>query len=464
MLLLAGALFVVFVLALLGYLINFFFCVLLVPARSENDIREAKNATMNPLARRVERNRDEVRKLSQKCGNRFCIDCGIRGPLYVVTNFRVFVCSTCAALHRSLQHKVKGISMTEFTDEEVACLNVGGNDRAARVWLASYENNKPPHGSDIAVRDFIVNAFENMAYVNREELERFQNDLKAVGTGAPCCHLPHTMNLPLPEHGPQRPLTSLPPEQPTKEKPLPPEPSSYSTGLQDLSSAPRPQVELFEQSTPQTSSSAPVNFSAPTTDDDLFAEFVAAAAPPASSVAADVPTAQRPLDGWLNSVTSGHPHVNIPVSIPPGVTMGPGPYSTSQPLSAGQMEYPPNMLSQPGFQGPFDVQQEGYGGMTRGNFFQLQPQPQQFQYAFSMGPPAGPNGVPYQAPTAQGQTPSGGSATLMNMCGVDFFQEPPANPWGNFNSSESTKTEPVKTKSEPQNDIFASLDPFIGKW
>ncbi|EKF99866.1 ADP-ribosylation factor GTPase activating protein, putative [Trypanosoma cruzi] len=220
MLLLAGALFVVFVLALLGHLISFlfffFFCVLFVPARSENDIREAKNATMNPLARRVERNRDEVRKLSQKCGNRFCIDCGIRGPLYVVTNFRVFVCSTCAALHRSLQHKVKGISMTEFTDEEVACLNVGGNDRAARVWLASYENNKPPHGSDIAVRDFIVSAFENMAYVNREELERFQNDLKAVGNGAPCCHLPHTMNLPLPEQGPQRPLTSLPPEQPTK--------------------------------------------------------------------------------------------------------------------------------------------------------------------------------------------------------------------------------------------------------
>ncbi|EKF28439.1 ADP-ribosylation factor GTPase activating protein, putative [Trypanosoma cruzi marinkellei] len=440
--------------------------MLLLPASSENDIREAKNVTMNPLARRMERNRDEVRKLSQKSGNRFCIDCGIRGPLYVVTNFRVFVCSTCAALHRSLQHKVKGISMTEFTDEEVACLNIGGNDRAARVWLASYENNnKPPHGSDIAVRDFIVSAFENMSYVNREELERFQNDLKAVGTRATCSHLPHTMNLPLPERGSQRSLTSLPPEPPTTEKPSPPEPLSSSTGLQDLSSAPRPQVELFEHSTPQTLSSAPVNVSAPTTDDDFFADFVAAAAPPASSVTADIPTPQRPLDAWLTSGASAHPQVNIPVSISPGVTMGPVPYTTSQPLPAGQMEYPPSMFSQPGSQGQFGVQQEGgYGGMTRGTFLQPQPQPQQFQYAFSMGPPVGPNGVPYQAPNAQVQTPSGGSATLMNMCGVDFFQEVPANPWGNFNSPEPTKTESVKNKSEPHNEAFASLDPFSGKW
>jgi len=47
--------------------------------------------------------------------------------MYVVMNFGVFVCSTCAGIHREFSHKVKGISMCNFNDEEVKTLTVNGN-------------------------------------------------------------------------------------------------------------------------------------------------------------------------------------------------------------------------------------------------------------------------------------------------------------------------------------------------
>ncbi|KAH8607867.1 putative GTPase activating protein for Arf [Trypanosoma vivax] len=132
----------------------------------------------------MNRNNDEVRKISQKDGNRYCMDCGMRGPVYVVVDFYIFVCSTCAALHRSHQHKVKGISMTEFTDEEVTCLRIGGNDRASAVWLKRYTRDKPSHKNGTAVSDFIAAVFTRAEYVSEEEYEKLQWDILQAITGS----------------------------------------------------------------------------------------------------------------------------------------------------------------------------------------------------------------------------------------------------------------------------------------
>ena len=45
----------------------------------------------------------------------------------VVINFGVFVCSSCAGIHREMTHKVKGISMSTFTPEDLKLLNEKGN-------------------------------------------------------------------------------------------------------------------------------------------------------------------------------------------------------------------------------------------------------------------------------------------------------------------------------------------------
>ena len=47
--------------------------------------------------------------------------------MYCVMNFFVFVCSSCAGIHRELNHKVKGISMSVFTEQELKDLGENGN-------------------------------------------------------------------------------------------------------------------------------------------------------------------------------------------------------------------------------------------------------------------------------------------------------------------------------------------------
>lgn len=47
--------------------------------------------------------------------------------MYCVMNFSVFVCSACAGIHREMTHKVKGISMCVFSDQELKDLTTNGN-------------------------------------------------------------------------------------------------------------------------------------------------------------------------------------------------------------------------------------------------------------------------------------------------------------------------------------------------
>jgi len=47
--------------------------------------------------------------------------------MYAVMNFGVFVCSACAGIHRELNHKVKGLAMCTFKDDELKNLSTHGN-------------------------------------------------------------------------------------------------------------------------------------------------------------------------------------------------------------------------------------------------------------------------------------------------------------------------------------------------
>jgi diketogulonate reductase-like aldo/keto reductase len=46
-----------------------------------------------------------------------------------VAEFGIFVCSSCAGIHREMNHKgVKGIGMSNFTDKETETLAQLGNE------------------------------------------------------------------------------------------------------------------------------------------------------------------------------------------------------------------------------------------------------------------------------------------------------------------------------------------------
>ena len=59
--------------------------------------------------------------------------------MYVVMNFGVFVCSNCAGIHREMTHKVKGISMSNFSETEMTFLIENGN--AVSFMAQDYANS-----------------------------------------------------------------------------------------------------------------------------------------------------------------------------------------------------------------------------------------------------------------------------------------------------------------------------------
>lgn len=68
---------------------------------------------------------DALRQIQE---NKSCFDCHEKGTMYcVMAPYFVFVCSLCAGIHREMNNKVKGISMSNFSDSETTSLKQHGN-------------------------------------------------------------------------------------------------------------------------------------------------------------------------------------------------------------------------------------------------------------------------------------------------------------------------------------------------
>lgn len=107
-----------------------------------------------------------IKELAKKKSNRNCFDCGRSGPQQNVnTTLNTFVCTQCGGIHRKYNHKVKTINMSTFTPGEVEALEHGGNKRARRFWLASFEEGKsyPIEPEDPSN----IDRFMQLAYVER---------------------------------------------------------------------------------------------------------------------------------------------------------------------------------------------------------------------------------------------------------------------------------------------------------
>jgi hypothetical protein len=140
-------------------------------------------------SKRAEKVKEELRKLTLLEDNKYCIDCGMRGPLYAVLDFHIFVCSQCSAIHRGAQHKVKGISMSEFTDEELTGMKIGGNATAKKVWLQGFRGPLPREGDEKAIKDHIRHVFDEKRYYSAQAQGEFKAAL-AQGTLPPVQPLP----------------------------------------------------------------------------------------------------------------------------------------------------------------------------------------------------------------------------------------------------------------------------------
>ncbi|CAK0901580.1 unnamed protein product [Prorocentrum cordatum] len=96
--------------------------------------------------------------------NHECINCLRPVPTHVCFDFRTFVCTACAGVHREFGHRVAPVRRWKCTEQEYSDLLRGGNARAAAELLANWDEElfpRPDTGSgDVeAVRDFIRKAY-----------------------------------------------------------------------------------------------------------------------------------------------------------------------------------------------------------------------------------------------------------------------------------------------------------------
>ncbi|KAL8150815.1 hypothetical protein V2J09_020623 [Rumex salicifolius] len=111
--------------------------------------------------REEERNEKIIRGLMKLPPNRRCINCNSLGPQYVCNSFWTFVCITCSGIHREFTHRVKSVSMSKFTSQEVESLQNGGNQRAKEMFLKDwdFERQRLPSGNNVEkIREFIKNS------------------------------------------------------------------------------------------------------------------------------------------------------------------------------------------------------------------------------------------------------------------------------------------------------------------
>ncbi|XP_029628677.1 arf-GAP domain and FG repeat-containing protein 1 [Salmo trutta] len=71
-----------------------------------------------------------LREMTSLPPNRKCFDCDQRGPTYANMTVGSFVCTSCSGILRGLNppHRVKSISMTTFTQQEIEFLQKHGNE------------------------------------------------------------------------------------------------------------------------------------------------------------------------------------------------------------------------------------------------------------------------------------------------------------------------------------------------
>ncbi|DBA05093.1 TPA: hypothetical protein N0F65_000781 [Lagenidium giganteum] len=90
----------------------------------------------------------ELNTLRKLEANKTCVNCDAYskfGHQNICEKFKTFVCSNCKSAHQSYSMRVKSVTMSNWTKEEVDALkesNGGGNAVGRRVWLGRWDESK----------------------------------------------------------------------------------------------------------------------------------------------------------------------------------------------------------------------------------------------------------------------------------------------------------------------------------
>lgn len=259
--------------------------------------------------------------------NRSCFDCAQRGPTYANMTVGSFVCTTCSGILRGLNppHRVKSISMTTFTQQEIEFLQKHSNEVCKHIWLGLYDDRSsavPDFREPQKVKEFLQEKYEKKRWYVPPEQAKVLATVQASISGSSASSTSSTPEV-------------LP--QPIKTLHLNKTPSSQSP----VSSRVQSQAALQEKKFDLLSDlggdifAAPPSHSAGTSNFANFAHFNRPSAPSSSTDFAN-------FEAFGNSSVSQHfpPPPSSSLPPPPSSSSHPQP-SLQPPQTGGSVSVPP---------------------------------------------------------------------------------------------------------------------------
>lgn len=88
-------------------------------------------------------------------------------PTNVNVTAKTFVCTRCSGLLREYGQRIKSISASVFTPEEILSLQQGGNAAAEKVWLATYSPqfySEPKDDDQFGIKEFMRLKYQELKW------------------------------------------------------------------------------------------------------------------------------------------------------------------------------------------------------------------------------------------------------------------------------------------------------------
>jgi len=105
---------------------------------------------------------------ASQAANKKCFDCEQRGPTYINVTIGSFVCTKCSGMLRGINppHRIKSISMSSFSADEVEMMRNRGNAWCQAVWLGLFDAQSQPvdYKDDEKIKEFIIAKYEKKRY------------------------------------------------------------------------------------------------------------------------------------------------------------------------------------------------------------------------------------------------------------------------------------------------------------
>ncbi|XP_072263813.1 arf-GAP domain and FG repeat-containing protein 1 isoform X6 [Pyxicephalus adspersus] len=130
-----------------------------------------------------------LREMTSLPHNRKCFDCDQRGPTYANMTTGSFVCTSCSGILRGLNppHRVKSISMTTFTQQEIEFLQKHGNEVCKQIWLGLFDDRSsaiPDFRDPQKVKEFLQEKYEKKRWYVPPEQARVVASVHASISGS----------------------------------------------------------------------------------------------------------------------------------------------------------------------------------------------------------------------------------------------------------------------------------------